>query len=400
MHQAVFGGLAQQAKRWLGTLILGFVAGCAPSVPPPQAPSQPAPPQPQYETVPMAPVATGTRIGLLLPLSGQQAGLGRTLLQAAEMGLFEVGDDSFTLLVEDTATAAGPDSATRKLLADGANVILGPVFGSDARKVAPIAQGARVPVLAFTNDQSVAQPGLYVMGVTPQDQVERVVQYAASQGMQRFAILAPTSPYGSIVNQSYRNALQHSNAILDEMALYDPNSPDYTGVVEQLSIAYQNDPFDALMLPEGGAKLRQIAPLLSAFQIGPQTVQILGTGLWANDPALAQETGLIGGWYATTDPARWQQFADRYAGIYGAPPDQRAGLVYDAITMIVALGKSPMRDFSEAALTNPSGFSGVTGVFRLHPDGTVQRQLAVIEVVPGGGVVREQAPGTFAAAVN
>jgi ABC-type branched-subunit amino acid transport system substrate-binding protein len=323
--------------------------------------------------------------------------LGRSLLQAAEMGLFEVGDDSFTLLVEDTATAAGPDSAARKLLAQGANVLLGPVFATDARKVAPIAGGAHVPVLAFTNDQSAAQPGLYIMGVTPQDQVQRVVQYAASQGKQRFAILAPTSQYGKIVAASFREAVQKSNGTLAETALYDPSSPDYTKVVEQLATAHQQAPFDALMLPEGGAKLRQLAPLLPAFQIGQQNVQILGTALWANDPALAQETGLVGGWYASTAPDKWQQFADRYSGVYGAAPDQRAGLVYDAITMVVALGKAPTRDFSEAALTNASGFSGVTGVFRLNQNGTVERQLAVMEVVPGGAVIREQAPATFAA---
>jgi ABC-type branched-subunit amino acid transport system substrate-binding protein len=400
MMQAVGRDVAQQAKRWAGALILSFAAGCAPNVPPPQAPSQPTPTQPQYETVPLAPVEAGTKIGLLLPLSGQQAALGRTLLQAAEMGLFEVGDDSFTLLVEDTATAAGADSAARKLLAQGAKIILGPVFATDARTIAPIAQGAHVPVLAFTNDQSAAQPGVYIMGVTPQDQVDRVVQYTANQGMRRFAILAPTSAYGNIVTQSFYNAVQNSNAILAETARYDPNSPDYTQVVEQLSIAYQNSPFDALMLPEGGAKLRQLAPLLPAFQLGPQTVQILGTGLWANDTALAQETGLTGGWYATTAPDKWQQFADRYQGIYGAVPDQRAGLVYDSITLIVALGRSSVPDYSEAALTNVSGFTGVTGVFRLNADGTVDRQLAIIEVVPGGGVVREQAPGTFAAAIN
>jgi branched-chain amino acid transport system substrate-binding protein len=401
MYQAVFGDLAQQAKRWVGALILSFAAGCAPSVPPAQAPGQPMPTLPQYQTVPMAPGATGpTKIGLLLPLSGQQAALGRSLLQAAEMGLFEVGTERFTLMVEDTATTAGADSAARKLLAGGAHVLLGPVFGADARRIAPVAQGARVPVLAFTNDQSVAQPGLWVLGVTPQAQVERVVQYATRQGKQRFAILAPSSPYGSIVTQSFRNVLQRSNAILAGTALYDPSSPDYTSVVEQLSASHQNDPFDALMLPEGGAKLRQIAPLLPAFQIGPQTVQILGTGLWANDPALAQETGLTGGWYATTDPAKWQEFADRYQGVYGTVPDQRAGLVYDAVTLIVALGSAPVPDYSEAALTNPSGFAGVTGVFRLSYDGTVQRQLAICEVVAGGCSVREAAPPTFAAAIN
>lgn len=402
MMQAVFDGGAQLAKRWLGALLLTLAAGCAPSnVPPPTAPSQPAPTLPQYETLPGAPAETGaTKIGLLLPLSGQQAALGRTLLQAAEMGLFEVGDDKFTLLVEDTATTAGAETAARKLLAGGANILLGPVFSTDTRKIAPIATGAHIPVLAFTNDRSAAQPGVYVMGVTPQDEVQRVIQYAASQGMQRFAILAPTSPYGNIVTQSFRNSVQGANGILAEMELYDPNSPDYTQVVERLATAYQNNPFDALMLPEGGAKLRQLAPLLPAFQIGPQTVPTLGTGLWANDATLAQETGLTGALYAATDPAKWRPFADRYAGIYGQAPDQRAGLVYDAITLIVALGKAPVPDYSETALTNVSGFNGVTGVFRLNADGTVERRLAILEVAPGGATVRDPAPGTFAAAIN
>ena len=327
MMQAVFGGGAHLARRWLGALLLTFAAGCAPAnVPPPTAPSQPTPTLPQYETVPGAPVEIGTKIGLLLPLSGQQAALGRSLLQAAEMGLFEVGDDKFTLLVEDTATPAGPDTAARKLLADGAQILLGPVFSADTRKIAPITVAAHVPVLAFTNDRSAAQPGVYVMGVTPQDEVQRVIQYAAGQGMQRFALLAPTSPYGNIVTQSFRNSVQGVNGILAEMELYDPDSPDYTQVVERLAMAYQNNPFDALMLPEGGAKLRQLAPLLPAFQIGVQTVPILGTGLWANDVTLAQETGLAGAWYAATDPDKWKTFADRYAGVYGQAPDQRAAL--------------------------------------------------------------------------
>jgi len=399
------GGGAQLAKRWLSALLLTLAAGCAGgNVPPPTAPSQPAPTLPQYETVPGAPVETGVKIGLLLPLSGQQAALGRSLLQAAEMGLFEVGDEKFTLLVEDTATAAGAETAARKLLAEGAQILLGPVFSTDTRKIAPIATGAHVPVLAFTNDRSAAQPGVYVMGVTPQDEVQRVIQYAASQGMQRFSILAPTSTYGNIVEQAFRNSVQGANGLFAEQARYDPNSPDYTQVVEQLATAYQNNPFDALMLPEGGAKLRQLAPLLPAFQIGPQTVPILGTGLWANDPTLAQETGLAGALYAATDPTKWRPFADRYAGIYGQAPDQRAGLVYDAITLIVALGNAPSGysapDYSETALTNVSGFNGVTGVFRLNLDGTVERRLAILEVAPGGATVRDPAPGTFAAAIN
>jgi branched-chain amino acid transport system substrate-binding protein len=405
MLQALTRRAAHRARMMLGGLLLSLAA-CAPNVPPPQQPSQAPAPAPQAPAAPMAvaPVDTGVKIGLLLPLSGQQAGLGRALLQAAEMGLFEVGDERFTLLVEDTATTAGADAAARKLLAGGAKVILGPVFGPEARRIAPIAQGARVPLLAFTNDQAAAQPGVYILGVTPQAQVDRVVSYAVGQGKRRFAILAPASPYGNIVTAAYRESLVRHGATLAQMATYDPNSPDYTGTVEQLGLAHQRDPFDALMLPEGGAKLRQLAPLLPAFQIGAQQVQILGTGLWANDANLAQETGLAGGWFASVAPEKWQAFAARYQSIYGGAPDQRAGLVYDAITLIVALaqqaGPDAAPDFNGPGLTNSNGFSGVTGVFRLNADGTVDRSLAVIEVQPGGGFVKDPAQGTFAAAIN
>ena len=80
--------------------------------------------------------------------------------------------------------------------------------------------------------------------------------------MNSFTILAPTSPYGNIVTQSFRNSVQNAHGLVAEMELYDPNSPDYTQVVERIATAYQNNPFDALMLPEGGARLRQLAPLL------------------------------------------------------------------------------------------------------------------------------------------
>jgi ABC-type branched-subunit amino acid transport system substrate-binding protein len=316
------------------------------------------------------------------------------------MGLFDVGDDNFTLLVEDTATGGGPDSAARKLLAGGANILLGPLFGPEVKRVAPIAQGAHVPLVAFTNDSSLAQNGVYVFGVTPQAQVQRVVGYAGSQGLKRFAILAPNSAYGRLVLTSFQEQVTKGGGQVTQIEYYDPASIDFTPVVQRISDAHKSVGFDALMIPEGAGKMRQIAPLLPAFEVGPQQVRLLGTGLWG-DAGLSQEQALAGGWYATTAPERWQTFVSHYKENYGAVPDQRAALVYDAVTLAVALGKGPNgTDFSQAALTNANGFSGVDGLFRLMPDGTVDRGLAVVEIAPPGQTTRDPAPNTFQPAIN
>ncbi len=382
------------------------LAGCAGNSNPAPAPKptqpsavqapQPAPaPAPQ----PVAP-APGAKIGLLLPLSGQNANLGRSLLQAAEMGLFDVGDNNFTLLVEDTATPAGPDAAVRKLLASGANILLGPLFGPEVKRVAPIAQGAHVPLIAFTNDTSLAQNGVYVFGVTPQAQVQRVIGYAGSQGIKRYAILAPNSPYGRLVLTSFQEQVTKNGGQVTQIEFYDPTSIDFTPAVQRIADAHKTTGFDALMIPEGAAKLRQIAPLLPAFEIGPQQVHLLGTSLWA-EAGLTQEQALAGGWYATTAPDSWRKFVARYNDNYGAAPDQRAALVYDAVMLAVALGKGPNgADYSQAALTNANGFSGVDGLFRLLPTGIVERGLAVVEITPPGDTTRDPAPTTFQPAIN
>lgn len=396
----------------LSSLIL---TGCAPSAPPPK-PTQPAPAPTVTAPAMPAPLPPpeaqkpGTQVGLLLPLSGQQAGLGRAMLQAAEMGLFEVASEDFELIVRDSAAAGGPDGAVVSALAEKPDIILGPLFGAELKMAAPPATAARVPLVSFSNDVSAAQPGVYVLGVTPQAQVDRVVGYAAAQQLKRFAIIVPNSGFGKAVLAAYQEAVVRHGGSIAQITYYDPKDTDVTLPAREMGEAYKRQPFDALMIPEGGQRLSTFASMLPAFDIPPGVVRLLGTSLW-QESALG-ENALIGGWYPATAPDRWQSFAQRYASFYGSQPEPRAGIVYDAVTLAVALAKSQPAiaaqsgsiaqsgDFSSTRMTDPSGFAGVTGVFRLLPDGKSERGLAVLEVGPGGPIVRDPAPASFAATIN
>jgi ABC-type branched-subunit amino acid transport system substrate-binding protein len=406
----------------LAALGLMLLVGCAPNVTPPPAPSQPqaqapapaplapvtpANPNSNYLTQPAAPVPV--KVALLLPLSGQNAALGRSLMQAAEMGVFDAADDDFSLVVRDSAAAGGPAAAATSALGEGAKMVLGPLFATEAAQVSQAVNG-QVPVVSFSNDRSAARPGLFVLGIAPQAQVERVVAYAASQQVKRFAILYPNSPYGNAVRQAYLNAVAQAGGQVSLAQAYDPTATDFIATIQTLAGSYKTGGFDALMIPEGGPKLRTMVAMLPGYNIplsgandGPTpagAVRLLGTSLW-NDPALARETNLAGGWFATSPPDRWASFVQRYQSVYGAPPDPRAGVVYDAVTLAEALGKVKVGgDFSMDRLTDPSGFAGVTGLFRLNPDGTITRGLSVLQLGPNGITVRDAAPTTFQAALN
>ncbi|HVO04712.1 MAG TPA: penicillin-binding protein activator [Candidatus Cybelea sp.] len=396
-----------------------MLAGCAPNVAPPKAPSQPQAQAPTTVTPPPSNALTQpapsleSKVALLLPLSGQNGGVGRSLMQAAEMGVFDSAGDDFSLVVRDSAAAGGPGDAVRSALGEGSRMVLGPVFATEipgAAQAAAQSASGQVPMVSFSNDRTAARPGVFVLGIAPQAQVERVVAFAASQQVKRFAILFPTSPYGTVVRDAYRDAVTQAGGQLVLSQSYDPNATDFISTMQALSEGYKGGGFDALMIPEGGQKLRTIVGMLPGYDIpvaapggGPVpagAVRLLGTSLW-NDPSLAGEPQLAGAWFATTPPDRWSSFADRYQQIYGTAPDPRAGVVYDAVTLAVALSKAkPGGDFSMARLTDPSGFAGVTGLFRLNADGTSTRGLSVLELGPDGIRVRDPAPSTFQAALN
>lgn len=376
------------------------IAGCANTltagggggqVTPPIASATPAPVPEATPAVPAGPKIPGATatVGLLVPLSGPNAGLGQALSQAAEMALFESGDQTTALVVHDTEAPAGASAAAQMALDQGANILLGPVFAGHARTVGPIAAAARVPVIAFTTDRSVAGPGLYVMGILPGLQIERDVGYAASQGLKRIAALLPNSPYGHAVADALGPATARYNATEAQIEYYDPNAVEFSQAVQKLAA---DGPFDALLIPEGGARLRSIAPLLGFYNIDTTKIKLLGSTLWS-DPNLASEPALIGAWFAAPSATAWAGFSQRYHATNGADPPRLASIAYDAMTMAATLAKKG--DFSDGALTRSDGFSGIDGAFRFRPDGMVERNLDIVEIRTSGFVVKDPAPRDF-----
>ena len=398
----------------------------APAGTPTLAPALPAATPPPQAVTPAAP-----RVALLLPLSGPNADIGKALLNAAEMALFDTADGQFDLLPRDTqGTADGAAAAAHSALEAGAGLILGPFFADEVSAAAPIARAAGVNIVAFSTDERVAGQGVYLMGFLPRTQVMRVVSYAHAQGLSRFAAVVPDSAYGQTISDLLREAVGQAGAQVANIAVYDPAANNATQVVRQLANydarhaallaqrraleaagddaslqalarlknqdAIGDVDFDAIMLPEGGERLLALAPLLPFFDIDPSRVRLLGTGLW-DDPSLGKEPELVGGWYAAPDPNLRASFEQRYAALFGAKPPRIATLGYDATALAAALArKQGGPDFSSAALTNPNGFAGLDGIFRLRADGLDERGLAVLEVERDGPKIVSPAPTSFA----
>ncbi len=337
-----------------------------------------------------------TRIALLLPLSGRAASIGQSMQQSAEMALFDGGAKDLALAAYDSGDSAETAvQAYRKARSEGAALVLGPLFGVSATALGPEVRQGGMNVIAFSNDESAAQPGVWVMGIAAPPQVRRVVDHAIAQGIKRFAVFAPQTAYGEQMARTLESHAAVRGGMVVAVELYDAESLDLTASARRLANETKGDGKLAILVPVAPPRLSAALASLAAAGLDSRGVQFIGTGVW-DVGGIGQETMLRGAWYAAPDPAKRADFERRYTATYGRPPQRLATLAYDAVSLAGHLARlKPGGDFSTEAITNANGWAGVDGAFRLFSDGRAERALAVIEVQGDRSTVVGPAPGTF-----
>jgi branched-chain amino acid transport system substrate-binding protein len=365
---------------------MGGLGQRADAPPPAQAP----PAQTDGATIGAGPV----KIGLILPLT-QNAGpsvVGASLRNAAELAIAETGGADVTLLVkDDRSSAEGARAAAEAALAEGADLIIGPLFANGVREAGRVARAKGKPVIAFSTDASTAAGGVYLLSFLIESYVDRIVDYAVSKGKKSVAALAPQNDYGNVALAAFQSAAARRDLRVMAIERYAPG-----GVAAAAQkVASLGGQIDTLFIPEQAEAMAGVAQALTTAGVDGRKVQLLGTGLW-NDARVLKLPGLQGAWFAAPENAGFNAFATRYRAKYGSDPTRIATLGYDAASLAAALARTQgSQRFADSVLTNTSGFNGADGVFRFRPDGLNDRGLAVLQISNGAANSVSPAPRSF-----
>ena len=327
--------------------------------------------------------------------------LARSIENATRLAIADLSGARIDLRVYQTNGQAAAAAATaQQAVADGAKVILGPVFAQEANAVGVAVAPQGINVLSFSNNTDIAGANVFVLGPTFENTARRLVRYAATQGQRRVMIVHDRTPAGEAGRAAVARAIAGSGSTLVSTVGYEFSQNGVVQAAPQIAATARGAGADALFFTADTAgSLPLVTQLLRDQGLTPAQARYLGLTRWDIPQATLALPGVQGGWFAMPDPVAYQAFQARYQGTYGEPPHPIAGLGYDAIAAIGALARAGRADaLSAAALTQPSGFAGVGGAFRLLPDGTNQRALAVAEIRNRQVVVIDPAPRSFGGA--
>ncbi len=371
------------------------------------------------------------RVGVLLPLSGDAARYGQGLKNATMLALEDTKNPNLILQYYDTkSTPEGARTAITNALNQKAQMIIGPLKSTSLRAISDEAVSRQVPVIAFSTSEEVLKPNIYTLGLLVDEQVNRIISYAAGKGRSRLALLLPDNATGIAVAKAAVKSAQQNQVRITRIGFYQPNTTDFSDILKKMTDfnmrsgrmdqmkktlqaqAEQGDEnsqkalrrvsthdtlgevdFDMVLIPETGAKLKSAISMFGYYDVFSPDVKFLGTSIWENT-RLNNESTIIGSWYPALSRNHSNYFANKYAFVFGEKPQTLYSLAYDAVALSNALARQNGSDLT-GIITNSDGYVGINGMFRLFENGYNQHSMDIIEVRKTGDVVIDEAPKRF-----
>ncbi len=357
------------------------------------------------------------QIALFLPFSGKNKDLGWSLFNAATLSLFE-NDTNHNLeliLIDSKDTPQEAKKAFREIVSRDIKVVIGPVFSNVIEEIDSAAKSNKIAVISLSNNQELMgkindDGGIFLAGMLPETQIDKIVGYAMERGKYSFAIIAPNNQYGKTITDLYKRIVRDRDGNFITAEFYEPNSKDVDRPVERVinsfslparlmdgknklkknAVANESDRSypQVIMIPESGKMLSRIMASIKKQNKDERDFQIVGSSQW-DDISTLNDFHLIGTWFPAPESEKFRNFEKSYYRSFNKFPPRISSIVYDSVAAVAELANRKkgqvltVKDFTN--FTNPpkNGFEGVDGLFRFLPNGLVQRNLAVLQVANG-----------------
>lgn len=345
--------------------------------------------------------AESFRVAMLLPLSGQMSGIGQSMKNAATMAIGDMNNNQLVIQFYDTkSSSSGARVAVENAISADSDLILGPLLSDEVAAIASESKRKDIPVISFSTSPAVIESGVYSLGLLNEEQINRIVRYAASQGRRRLAAVLPDNQGGINMFKSLMKATHSSGMNFVKVGFYNPNSMDFTSLVTAMtgdgktvngeSTSFD---FDALLIPESGNRLKAISSMFSYYDVAAPEVLFMGTSVWANSN-LSKETELYGAVYPVMSLNRLRNFEQKYVDLFDTRPSGLDIFAYDAVALASTLAYKSNSSLTER-ITRVDGYYGMGGAFRIFADGKNEHGLDIVKITANGERVIESAPQKF-----
>ena len=355
------------------------------------------------------------KVGVMLPLSGEHREIGNLILNAVEMAVFQTEENKIEFHIKDTE--GNPDKAKEvltELIDQGIKFVIGPLFSQSLAAIHSSVSSNNIKIFALTNNINLGQKGIWIFGVDPQAQTEKVLQYALEKGSKNIAALLPQNAYGLLLFDTISSFTETNSMKIAKIEFYDFSIENQSKAAKKLSSGFEkyqlyldklkeleapevelNDdlfiekPFDSVFIAAAGQNLTVLSSELQYNNVDPEIVQYLGISSW-EDSSILSEPALEGGVFVTTNEMFQEKIKLIYKSSFNKEMPKIAMIAYDIVALLGSLD-----NINNSDLVNDEGYIGLRGLFRLKNNGRVERTFQLKKIKKKKFTILKKASNQF-----
>ena len=341
------------------------------------------------------------KIGLLVPLSGDNAEIGKQIVKATRLALKDINSDKIEIFPKDTQSDPNKTlSSAVELNQMGINLVIGPVF---YESLAYLDEVKEVTFLSLTNKTLDLPKNVISTGINSTSQLNTIKKFIKINKIKKSIILIPNLNYDLEIKQGIKNSkiktfkqyyydieptkltkqiekitnyeIRKQNLIDEITRLENSEDPTKEKKIKNLEKRYTigNVNFDSVIIADFDESLKSVITSLLYTDVSPKNKYFITFNQWF-DESLTKETASQPIYYPSVNKKNLKDFKQKFFKQFGQNPNHVSLLSYDLVGLIYYLAlKNEVIEINKA-FNARSSFKGKIGIFDVK-DNKVNHRL-------------------------
>ena len=330
------------------------------------------------------------KIGLLVPLSGDNAEIGKQIIKATRLALKDINSNKIEILPKDTYSNPKKTlSSAIELSNQGINLVIGPVFYENLIYLNEV---KNLTFLSFTNKTLGLPKNVISTGINSTSQLNTIKKFIKQNEIKKTIFLIPNLNYDLEIKNGIKqskiktfkqyfyeieptkltkqiekitNYEVRKQNLLDEITrLEKSEDPNKEKKIKSLEKKYTigNVNFDSVVIADFDESLKSVITSLLYTDVSPKKKYFITFNQWF-DESLLNETNSQPIYYPSINKKNLEEFEKKFYGQFGENPNHISLLSYDLVGLIYYL--SLKNNFKEIhkAFNVKNSFKGKIGIF-------------------------------------
>ena len=341
------------------------------------------------------------KIGLIVPLSGENLIIGEKIIKSMRMAVNKINDEKIEIIPKDTkSNPIDALKASKELYKDGIRIIIGPVFNESTKYLDDLRD---VTFISFTNKLIGNPKNVISAGVNAISQLQTIKKFNDKNNLSKSIFLIPKSQFKKEIEEAiYKTKINHK-----EVFYYDREPTKLTKQIEDLTkykirknnLKYEikrleelsfkdkerkiqslkkkdtlgNINFDSVVIADFDENLKSVATSLLYTDVSSKRISYITLNQWF-DESLLKENSIHPIYFPSINKNNYELFMNEFKNTYGSDGDQLSFLSYDLIGLVYFLIYENDFNISKKIFYKKNKFKGKIGIFEISKN-TITHQL-------------------------